>query len=225
MKNSDVLVVRMIAAMDADGVIGVEDAQGHQRMPWHLPGDLKWFKEQTQGAILVVGRRTYDTLTRPLVNRRIAVLSRQAAPLNPTVPFDAWLPSADAFAELADRWARDAHARGAGCPPVWVIGGAQVYDDFLAEDMISEAFITRVVRPDAPSAENPLTYREPAPAASTVALANGEKTISLNPTIFSEALVKVEDRQHPYVAPELATLERYVRRMHLPSGAQPVSLP
>ena len=63
--------LKAIAAMSRNRVIGVGD-----RLPWHLPEDFKWFKKMTTGQIVVMGRKTFESLGGPLPNRRTVVLSR-----------------------------------------------------------------------------------------------------------------------------------------------------
>ena len=53
-----------VAAMAANRVIGAEG-----KIPWHLPEDLRWFKELTMGGTLLMGRVTYDSIGRPLPGR------------------------------------------------------------------------------------------------------------------------------------------------------------
>lgn len=62
----------MIAAAARGGVIGAEG-----RIPWHIPGEQAFFKHITQGGVLVMGRRTYEEIGRPLPGRLTIVLSRQ----------------------------------------------------------------------------------------------------------------------------------------------------
>ena len=50
----------------------------HNRIPWHLPDDFKWFKKTTTGHVLVMGRKTFESIGRPLPNRLTVVLSRTA---------------------------------------------------------------------------------------------------------------------------------------------------
>ncbi len=61
-----------LAAMSTNRVIG---AQG--RIPWHLPEDLRWFKEMTMGGTLLMGRVTYEAIGRSLPGRETIVLSRK----------------------------------------------------------------------------------------------------------------------------------------------------
>ena len=60
-----------IAAMSLNRVIGA----GNQ-IPWHLPEDFQWFKQTTTGHVLVMGRKTFASIGRPLPNRETVVLSR-----------------------------------------------------------------------------------------------------------------------------------------------------
>jgi dihydrofolate reductase len=62
-----------IAAMSLNRVIG-----DRGRIPWHLPADFKWFKEMTTGQVIVMGRKTFESIGRPLPNRETIVLSRSA---------------------------------------------------------------------------------------------------------------------------------------------------
>lgn len=60
-----------VAAMSLNRVIGA-----HGRIPWHLPEDFRWFKALTTGHILLMGRKTFQSIGRPLPGRRTIVLSR-----------------------------------------------------------------------------------------------------------------------------------------------------
>lgn len=64
-------VISLIVAMDEDRVIGREGG-----MPWHLPADLKHFKQTTTGKPVIMGRRTFESIGKPLPERRNIVLSR-----------------------------------------------------------------------------------------------------------------------------------------------------
>src|SRR5436305_15119378 len=62
---------KAIAAMSENRVIG----QGN-KIPWHLPEDFKWFKKMTTGQVVVMGRKTFESIGKPLPNRETIVLSR-----------------------------------------------------------------------------------------------------------------------------------------------------
>jgi dihydrofolate reductase len=104
-------------------LVGLVWAQAHDRvvgrdgvMPWHLPEDLRHFREVTAGATVVMGRRTWLSLPerfRPLPGRRNLVLSRQ--------------PSFSAPGAEVRRSLEEALAEAPPGERVWVIGGGQVY--------------------------------------------------------------------------------------------------
>nr|WP_086939656.1 type 3 dihydrofolate reductase [Thaumasiovibrio occultus] len=65
--------ISMIAAMAKHRIIGQDND-----MPWHLPADFAWFKRCTMGKPVVMGRKTYESIGRPLPGRRNIVVSRNA---------------------------------------------------------------------------------------------------------------------------------------------------
>ncbi len=101
-----------IVAMTADRVIGKDGG-----LPWHLPEDLKLFKRHTTGHPIVMGRKTWDSIGRPLPNRQSIVLTRDKSwsAEGATVIHR---PEDLKTIELID-------------PQVYIIGGAQVYEVFL----------------------------------------------------------------------------------------------
>ena len=64
----------LIVAVSRNGVIGVDN-----QLPWHLPEDLKYFKSVTMGKPLIMGRKTYDSIGRPLPGRTNIVVTRDPA--------------------------------------------------------------------------------------------------------------------------------------------------
>lgn len=116
-----------IWAQSLDGVIG--DGAG---MPWHLPEDLKHFKETTLGSPIIMGRRTWESLpVRPLPGRKNIVLSSREA--------DEWSDGASVCRDIPDLES-----------DAWIIGGAQVYEATLDEvDVIERTLID--VHPDLPA--------------------------------------------------------------------------
>jgi len=83
-------------------------------LPWRLPEDLKWFKKLTMGHPIVMGRKTMESLPRPLPGRRNLVLSRSLSPGGLPDGFE-WVSEAELEGTLAD------------VPEAWVIGGSEVY--------------------------------------------------------------------------------------------------
>ncbi|MDA0148601.1 type 3 dihydrofolate reductase [Vibrio sp. LaRot3] len=67
------MIISMIAAMANDRVIGKDN-----QMPWHLPADFAWFKRCTMGKPVIMGRKTYESIGRPLPGRTNIVISRDS---------------------------------------------------------------------------------------------------------------------------------------------------
>ena len=96
-----------VAAMAVNRVIG--DAG---RIPWHLPEDLRWFKELTMGGTLLMGRVTYESFGRPLPGRQTIVLSRR----------EGWqIPGVAVIRDLSQL------RQASGDSEVFVVGGAEIY--------------------------------------------------------------------------------------------------
>jgi dihydrofolate reductase len=102
----------LVAAVARNGVIG---AKG--KLPWHLPEDLRHFKKITLGHPVIMGRRTWESLGKPLPGRENIVVTRRA---------DFAAPGASVAASLAG-----AIALCAGEPVSFVIGGAELYAEAL----------------------------------------------------------------------------------------------
>ena len=101
----------LIVAIDRNNGIGINNT-----LPWRLPEDLAFFKKTTTGHPIIMGRKTFDSIGRPLPNRRNIVLTRNAG----------WSHEGVERAGSLD----DA-AKMAGDGEVFVIGGAQVYVDAI----------------------------------------------------------------------------------------------
>lgn len=121
--------VAMIAAMAENRVIGVGN-----RLPWHLPADLQHFKKVTLGKPLIMGRKTWDSLGRPLPGRLNIVVSRQPGLELSGAEVYPDLPSA---LERAQQWAVEHEAT-----EIMVIGGGQLYAEALP--MTQRIYLTRV---------------------------------------------------------------------------------
>lgn len=67
-------MISTIVAMAENRVIGIEN-----RLPWHLPGDMKWFRRHTLGKPVVMGRKTFESLGRPLPERTNIVVTADHA--------------------------------------------------------------------------------------------------------------------------------------------------
>lgn len=105
--------ITLVIARAANGVIG---ANG--RMPWHLPADLRRFKQLTMGRPMIMGRKTFDSLPTILEGRRHIVLTRDP---------DWQEEGAEPVASVEDA------LRRANAPQVMVIGGAEIYAMFVGQ--------------------------------------------------------------------------------------------
>ena len=114
---------KAIAAMSLNRVIG---AGG--KIPWHLPEDFKWFKKMTTGNVVVMGRKTFESIGKPLPNRETIVLSRSSFH-HPGVRTISSLAEIDLHRETRE---------------VFICGGAQVYAEALPR--CSDVYLTLVDR-------------------------------------------------------------------------------
>ena len=115
--------------MASNGVIGRDNA-----LPWHLPEDLRYFKRTTLGKPVIMGRKTFESIGRPLPGRPNIVVSRSACRAAPGVTMVDSLASALASGE--------ALAAATGAEELVVIGGAQIYAQALP--LASRLYVTEV---------------------------------------------------------------------------------
>lgn len=118
-------VISLIVAAAADGAIGHEN-----RMLWHLPDDFRWFKKHTLGHPMVMGRKTMESIGRPLPGRRNLVVSRSKQEHREGYEFFDSLESALASASASNE------------TEVFVIGGGNMYAQALP--LAGRIYFTRV---------------------------------------------------------------------------------
>lgn len=95
-------------------------------IPWHLPDDFKWFKKTTMGDVLIMGRKTYESIGRPLPGRETIVISRQ--------------PQAIPGVQCLDRLSELENLPKE--KTLWVAGGGEIYRQLLPK--CTEIYLTRV---------------------------------------------------------------------------------
>lgn len=123
------LPLGLIVATTENNVIGLDN-----KMPWHLPEDLKYFKRRTLGKPVIMGRKTWESLGRPLPGRLNIVVSRQA---------DLTLAGAEVVTDLAQAYQRGQEwAQQQAVDEVMIIGGAQLYQQALP--MVDKVYRTRI---------------------------------------------------------------------------------
>ncbi len=113
----------LIAAMAKNGVIGRDN-----KLPWHIPEELKLFKKTTMGYPMIMGRKTFDSFPVPLPGRRHIVLSR-----NPDLQLEG--------GELATSF-DEAIKLCEGTDKVFIIGGAQIFKQSLS--LITSMILTEI---------------------------------------------------------------------------------
>ena len=106
-------MISIIVAMGKNNVIGYEN-----KMPWHLPRDLQYFKEKTTGHTIVMGRKTFESLGRVLPNRKHVVLTRREIDFPEEV---AVINDIQKVIDLSSDLEEE----------LFVIGGGNIYDQFL----------------------------------------------------------------------------------------------
>ncbi len=115
--------MKAIAAMSLNRVIGCAG-----KIPWHLPEDFQWFKKMTTGHVVLMGRKTFESLGKPLPNRTNLVLTRGDDIPGVTVLRDLAELSASYFAPRE----------------IFVIGGAEIYAQLLPR--CRELYLSVVLR-------------------------------------------------------------------------------
>jgi dihydrofolate reductase len=112
---------KAIVAMSLNRAIGKDN-----KLPWHLPEDLRWFKKLTTGNVIIMGRKTWESIGKLLPNRESIVVTRSQIPGVRTVRS---LGEIDPTADARD---------------YFVIGGAQLFEEALP--MCSDVFLTLIKR-------------------------------------------------------------------------------
>lgn len=123
--------VKLIVAVDSNNGIGKNN-----NLPWHLPADMKFFKETTVGSVVVMGRKNYESIPerfRPLPNRENVVLTKQK-------DFNA--PNCIVFNSLEECLEQ---YENNGYLEVWIIGGGQIYKEALDKNLVDEMYVTHII--------------------------------------------------------------------------------
>jgi dihydrofolate reductase len=127
------VTIGIIAAVSPEGVIGVDG-----KIPWHYSADMKRFKRLTEGATVIMGRRTWESLpVKPLANRRNIVVTRRD------------LDGVECYRDVAS-------ALASTSGDVWFIGGARIYEEAMRyADVIDLTYV-----PDRIDAEGAVRFPE-----------------------------------------------------------------
>lgn len=134
------MTVKMIVACDEGNSIGWSSGE----LPWKIQPDMKRFKDLTMGHDVLMGRKTFESLKSPqgLENRRNIVISNSRPSSQSGVSQPHW------FRDGKDslRTYIQTHQAGLGLTPpdLWIIGGAQIYDQAIKLKLVDEIYLTQV---------------------------------------------------------------------------------
>lgn len=117
------MTISLVVAASSNNVIGRDG-----ELPWHLPDDLRHFKRLTTGKPVIMGRKTFESIGRPLPDRRNIVMTRDT---------DYAAGGCDVVSSVSD-----AIDLVEGAAEVMIIGGGMVYHDFLP--LADRIYLTRV---------------------------------------------------------------------------------
>lgn len=116
------MIISLIAAMDNNQLIGVKNG-----LPWHLPADFKHFKQVTMGKPVLMGRKTYESIGKPLPGRKNIVVTRSGFEADGVLTAS----SIDAALALVSDEAE-----------VMILGGANIYQQMI--DKADKMYLTHV---------------------------------------------------------------------------------
>ncbi|EDM83636.1 dihydrofolate reductase [Limnobacter sp. MED105] len=140
--------VSIVAAVAENGIIGINNS-----LPWHLPEDLAFFKQTTLGCPVLMGRKTYESINRPLPGRLNVVLSSNSdwkpAPGKDGTPrsvitHPAALPEGSATQIATATNLPDALNWLSSFEQVFLIGGSNLYEQALAQGLVDELILTEI---------------------------------------------------------------------------------
>lgn len=146
-------MIRMIAAVSKNGVIGQDN-----KLPFDYPEDLKFFRKMTAGATVIMGRRTYDSIGRPLPKRRNIVVTTSGKAME-------GLEVARSLGEALDMSSTPIPAVGVvdkdgnqvspeDKDNIWLIGGASIYTEGM--NYADEIYLTLI--PDTVQGDNVVRF-------------------------------------------------------------------
>lgn len=115
--------ISIIVAASENNAIGKDN-----QLLWHLPEDLKFFKRTTSGHPVIMGRKTFESVGKPLPNRRNIIVSRQA---------DLQITGTETFTSIEDALQSCKNEK-----EVFIVGGAEIYE--LSLPFVNKLYLTKV---------------------------------------------------------------------------------
>lgn len=121
------MLVSLIVAAAENGVIGKDN-----QLLWRLPDDLKRFKKLTMGCPIIMGRKTYESIGKPLPGRTNIIITRSA---EYRVEGAHTVQAIEQALELA---------RNLGAEEAFIVGGGEIYRDALSKQLVEKIYLTEV---------------------------------------------------------------------------------
>ena len=120
--------ISLIVAVSENGVIG-----NNQDLIWHLPRDLRFFKQMTMGKTLLMGRKTFESIGKPLPGRNFKVVSRSTG--------DVGFKEVSVYPSIE---AAISAARAEDVGELMIAGGGEIYRQALENNLVETAYVTLV---------------------------------------------------------------------------------
>jgi len=122
--------INLIVACGNNGQIGKDN-----KLLWHIPEDFKHFKEKTTNSVIIMGRNTYESLPGMLPNRiHIVITSKELEQKDNLYAVKSIEEAIDLSKKLV--YSED--------EAIWVIGGAQIYNEFIKRDLINKIYLSSI---------------------------------------------------------------------------------
>jgi dihydrofolate reductase len=125
LKNKSEFILSLLVAADENNLIGNDN-----KLPWHLPSDLRYFKNQTWGMPILMGRKTFESIGKPLPGRKSIVITRNSD----------WKYEGVDVVHTIEHSIETAKAYGA--KEIFVIGGAEIFKTTYAR--ADRIYLTRI---------------------------------------------------------------------------------
>ena len=123
------MTLSLIVATTLNNVIGKDN-----QMPWHLPADLAWFRRNTTGKPVIMGRKTFESIGRPLPNRKNIVLSKNG--------------DKESFEQKGIKLYQNLENLIADYKnseeEIFIIGGEQIYREFMQKGLVRRLYISYI---------------------------------------------------------------------------------
>jgi dihydrofolate reductase len=114
-------MIGIIAAVSINGVIGIQKSNGKWDLPFHYPDDMQHFKETTNDSVVIMGRKTFESIGKPLPKRENIVISSQNLEIN----------GVDCYTSIAKALASERMKLRDYLTNTWFIGGAGIYQEAM----------------------------------------------------------------------------------------------